>query len=109
MGEVLTAGSGVECGHGGTVAVMSAAKLTVGGKAVLVATDIMGKPVAGCSTPATPTKPCTTVTSVLPPSLALKLTVGKKGVVLGTLVGLTDGMPPGALKGVPNQSKLTAS
>ncbi|HTO61226.1 MAG TPA: hypothetical protein VMM15_08210 [Bradyrhizobium sp.] len=49
-----------------------------------------------------------TVLSVLPTSLAQKLTVGGLPAVLDTLSGLTDGKPPGSLQSSAGQSKLTA-
>lgn len=109
MGSPLTIASTVQCGHFGTVAVSSSTKLTVSGSAVLIQTGVAGKSVAGCTTQVTPggNKPCTTVGSVAPPSLALKLTAGGQPVVLDSLVGLTDGVPPGALLGVAGQTKLT--
>jgi hypothetical protein len=71
---------------------------------------VVGCPVANCSTKVTsaPTSPCVTVLSVLPTSLAQKLAVGGLPVVLDTLSGLTDGVPPGSLKPDASQSKLTA-
>jgi hypothetical protein len=49
-----------------------------------------------------------TVSSVIS-GLAQKLTAGGAPVALATVVGLTDGVPPGALKTSNVQSKLTTS
>jgi hypothetical protein len=111
MSKALTSASDVQCGHQGAVQAKSSAKLTVSGNAVLLATGVVGSPVTNCSTKLTsiPTSPCTTVVSLLPTSLAQKLTVGGLPVVLDTLSGLTDGVPPGSLESVAGQSKLTAA
>lgn len=109
MGSPLTIGSDVECGHKGLVTVQSSAKLTIAGQAVLVASGVMGGPIAACTTAPSPsTKPCTAVVAVLPVSQAIKLTAGGAGVVLDSLLGLTDGLPPGTLFAAAGQSKLTA-
>ena len=109
MSKALTTGSDVQCGHKGAVQVSSSAKLTIGGNAVLLTSGVMGSSVANCGTPiSSTTAPCSTVLSVLPTSLAQKLTVGGLPVVLDTLSGLTDGKPPGSLLSKPVQSKLTA-
>jgi hypothetical protein len=113
MSNVLTESSDVECGHQGTVGVTGAPKLTVGGNKALLQTGVAGQSVTACTTPnapaaTPPTKPCQTVVSVLPVSLARKLTIGGQPVVLDTLKGLTDGLPPGTLTAAARQTKLTA-
>lgn len=111
MGSPLTIASDVECGHKGVVEVTSSVKLTVNGSPVLLEASVASMPVTPgtCATQQTSTtSPCKTVTSVLPPSLATKLTVGGKPVVLDSLKGLTDGVPPGGLLATAGQSKLTA-
>ena len=111
MGATLTKASDVECGHAGVVSVTGSAKLTVGGQSVLVQSDVASKSISNCTTvtnPQTGTKQCTTVLSVSPTSLATKLTVGGVPVVLASLTGATDGVPPGKLQAVAGQSKLTA-
>lgn len=109
MGAVLTLSSTVQCGHAGTVGVSGSALLTVGSSAVLTPDGVATKAVAGCTTaPSSPTKPCTTVLSVLPSSQAIKLTAGGMPVLLDSLAGATDGMPPGTLMAVAGQTKLSA-
>jgi hypothetical protein len=110
MPAVLTTASTVGCGHDpGSVATSSSAKLTVAGAPALVAASIVGKTVSGCSTPQTGSnKLCTSVTGVTS-GLAGKLTAGGAPVVLSTLVGATDGAPPGTLNAKLVQSKLTAA
>lgn len=110
MPAVLTTASTVGCGHDpGQVSTSSAAKLTVSGAAVLLQDSIAGKSVSGCgTTPSSSTSQCVTVSSVIS-GLAQKLTAGGAPVALATVVGLTDGVPPGALKTSNVQSKLTTS
>src|SRR5262245_43496529 len=101
MGNVLTAASDVECGHKRHVTVTGASKLTVGGSGVLVSAGVVGAsvPPLSCSTkPSSSTKPCSSVASILPSSLATKLKVNGQPVVLDTLHGATDGNPTGALQ-----------
>ncbi len=137
MAGVLTEASKVLCGpapaHGGTVAVSSTAKLTVGGHAVLLESSIADKPVSGCgitpaSDPSGPTaEKCLKVSAVPqvpgppppvePPAItggrATKLTVGSSPVMLDTLAGFTNGMiakvsPQQNLTATAVQTKLTA-
>lgn len=121
MPKVLTTASTVLCDvflplplphHGGTVTTTSTAKLTVGGKPVLVASSLGPIPAPGgtpCATVvAAGETPCTAVVTVLPASVASKLTVGGSPVVLETLTGTTNGVPPGALSAAANQTTLTA-
>jgi hypothetical protein len=116
MPAVLTMASTVLCGpvapklHGGKVTKNSSAKLKVAGNAVLTATSLSTVPVGECKTVPPPPlqKPCTSVTTVLPVSVAKKLQVLGNGVLLDTLKGTTDGVPPGTLLAVAGQTKLTA-
>ncbi len=119
MPGVLTTGSNVSCGHGGTVGTSSSAKLKVSGNAVLLKTGIAMKSVSSCQTPPAsdvsgPTAmKCTTVTSV-DSGEATKLTAGGAPVVLETLTGQTDGMvgkvtPQLLLSATAGQSKLKAT
>jgi len=119
MAFVLTTSSNVTCGHAGKVTTVSAAKLTINGSAVLVKSDIDGKAVSACSTPAAsdasgPTaKACTSVSSV-DSGTAQKLTVGSVPVMLDTLSGTTDGMvakvtPQKLLSATAVQAKLTTT
>lgn len=118
MTGVLTTGSNVVCGHGGTVSTSGAAKLKVSGNPVLLKAGIAGKSVSGCGTPPAsdvsgPTAiPCSSVTSVATGE-ATKLTMGGTPVMLDTLSGQTDGMvgkvtPQLLLSATAVQSKLKA-
>lgn len=115
MGNVFTTASTVLCGvlapklHGGTVKKTSAAKLTVSGNAVLVATSL--GTVAGCLTVPPPQgqKACLNVLKVSPNSVATKLLANGSGVLLEKLTGVTDGVPAGDLGGSQaSQTKLVA-
>jgi hypothetical protein len=96
---LLNANAVILCSHGGKVsAIPGQVQVLAGGAPVLCVPDLMGAPIAGCPVPPTPaTKPCTTVVAVLPPSWSLKVLVGGKPPYVATLVGITDGVPPGAL------------
>jgi hypothetical protein len=96
---LLNANAIILCTHGGTVnPIPSQAKVLAGGAPVLCVPDLNGAPIAGCPVPVTgATKPCTTVVAVTPPSWSLKVSVDGKPVYVSTLVGITDGVPPGAL------------
>jgi hypothetical protein len=113
MSAVVTASSTVTCGHitpvlPGTVSTVGSPKLTVGGSPVLIASGIEGKAVTSCGiTPSSTSTKCLTVksVSVAPASVATKLTVGGKPVVLAGLQGTTDGK----LLGVTPQPLLGAT
>jgi hypothetical protein len=112
VATVLTTGAKVLCGHPpGAINVESSAKLTVGEKPVLTEQSVLaGTPddtpdgLCGLSSGSSP--PCTKVASVVPASLATKLTAGTKPVVL-KLSGLTD--KGGTVTGSDTQVKLTAT
>jgi hypothetical protein len=119
MAGVLTTASNVTCGHSGSVNTSSSAKLTVGGKSVLLKSSIEGKTVGSCSTqPSTDPSgapqdvKCLTVSGVTAGE-ATKLTAGGSPVVLDTLAGSTDGMvakttPQQLLSATADQGKLSA-
>ena len=97
MAFALTQNSGATCIHQGSVTLAgSQAKLTVGGAAVLVETDVAGKTIAGCTLVAsTNSVTCTAVVSELPSGTALKLKVGGKAVLVESANGLTNGSQSG--------------
>jgi hypothetical protein len=113
MPKVLTTGSNVTCGHEGTVATSSTAKLKINGQPVLLQEGIVGKTVENCLTPtvSNPTSsPCASVSSV-DKGNATKLTGGGNAVMLETLTGGTNGVVSGNaqtfLSATAGQSKLT--
>lgn len=103
-------GSTVKCGHDpGKVVTSPSPKLKVSGQPVLVKLGILLKPVGGCSTALTAsTKPCSSVLSVITGE-ALKLKVGGMPVMLDTISGTTDGLPPGTVPATAGQTKLKAT
>jgi hypothetical protein len=95
MAYVLTVSSTVKCAHGGSVSLSSSAKLSVGGKKVVLMSGVQGAPISGCPTPDdtnTPSTKCRTV--VTANGTSTKLKVGGQPVVLDSLSGTTDGTPP---------------
>lgn len=116
MPNVLTTGTSVTCGHQGKVSTNGTAKLTVNGQNVLLRSGVEGQSVKNnppadldsCTTKKTnTTSPCAAVLSVSTGE-ATKLKVGGKPVLLDTLMGTTNGNPPGTLSVQANQSKLRA-
>lgn len=99
MAHVLTTGSQLRCPHGGKVQLTAGRRqLTVDGKATLAKVDVTGKPISGCSTPASnTTKPCTTVVSVLAGESAL-LSVDGLNLLTANAQGLTDGVAGGPVR-----------
>jgi hypothetical protein len=96
---LLNANAVILCSHGGKVnPIPGQSKVLAGGAPVLCVPDLVGAPIAGCPVAPTPaTKPCTTVVAVTPPSWSLKVSVDGKPVYVASLVGVTDGVPPGSL------------
>jgi len=73
-------------------------------------TSIHGKQISDCKSPTDPNtgqKLCSNVLSVITGE-ATKLKVNRQPVMLDTVTGTTDGVPPGTLLGTANQPKLTA-
>ena len=113
MPPIVTANAKIICVHGGQVQVIPKQQsVTIQGGAVMCAGDLEGSPIAACPVPPSPgSKPCTTVVSVLPPmappSASAKVKVGGKPVLLATLTGMTDGVPPGVIQVVfPGQTTV---
>lgn len=98
MPLVLTETASVSCAHAAPVQLRAGqSKLTVGGARVLVAGDLVGAAVTGCTNAPTPSgnKPCLATTSAIG-GLSTRLRVGGRAVVLETVGGLTDGVLGGA-------------
>ena len=109
MPGVMTTASTVQCAHGGAVSTSSTARLQVAGNAALLRPGVQGMAVsAACTVQNTDkTKKCTSVTSVTTGE-ASKLRAGGQAVLLETLAGTTDGVPPGTVSGTAGHSKLTS-
>lgn len=111
MPPILNSNASITCLHGGRVLVRPGQHaVSVEGGAVLCEPDLLGSPIAGCPVPVTPSsKPCTLVAGVLPGSSAPKVLSGGRPVYLGTLQGVTDGLPPSPLiVQHPGQTRVNA-
>jgi hypothetical protein len=111
MPPVVTTNATIMCVHGGQVTLLPhQVQVQARGGNVLCEGDLSGAPIIGCAQPPSPsTKPCTTVISTLPGSSAPTVTVGGRPVLLATLSGMTDGVPPGTIMVVsPGQMTVQA-
>lgn len=99
MGLVLTTNARIVCAHGGQVTLLPRqTTVTAQGAPVLRETDLIGAPIVGCAQPPTvSSKPCTTVVSVMPGGSSPKVGVAGMPAHVDTLVGITDGVPPGTV------------
>ena len=100
MPPLLTANALITCVHGGRVTLIpTQQKVLISNSPVMCVPDLQGAPILGCPIPPTPaTKPCTTVVAVMPGSWSLKVLIGGRPAYVQTLVGITDGIPPGAIQ-----------
>jgi hypothetical protein len=115
MPPIVTAAAIITCAHGGKVTLIpKQTQVSIDGGPVMCAGDLEGSLIAGCPVvPSVGSKPCTAVVSVLPPmappSASAQVKVGGKPVLLATLSGLTDGVPPSPIMvSFPGQTKVQA-
>ena len=111
MPPIVTSNATILCAHGGQVTIVPRqVQVEIQGGMVLREGDLSGAPIVGCAQPPSPgTKPCTLVVSTLPGSSSPKVTVGGLPVLLATLSGMTDGVPPGVIAVVsPGQMTVDA-
>jgi hypothetical protein len=108
MPPIVTTNATIMCVHGGQVTLIpKQTQVMAGGGPVLCEGDLSGAPIVGCLQPPSPgTKPCTMVVSTLPGSSAPTVLALGRPVLLQTLQGLTDGVPPGTLI-VANPGQVT--
>jgi hypothetical protein len=108
MPLIVTTNATIMCSHGGQVTLIpKQAQVTIQGGSVLCEGDLSGAPIIGCLQPPSPgSKPCTMVVSTLPGSSAPTVLVLGRPVLLQTLTGLTDGVPPGTIM-VANPGQAT--
>jgi hypothetical protein len=99
MPPIVTTGATILCIHGGQVMLVPRqTTVTISGNPVLREGDLSGAPIVGCAQPPSPgTKPCTVVISTLPGSASTRVTAAGLPVLLATLTGMTDGVPPGTI------------
>jgi hypothetical protein len=111
MPPIVTSNAAIMCVHGGQVMLIpKQVQVLIQGGSILCEGDLSGAPIVGCAQPPSPgTKPCTAVISTLPGSSAPTVTVGGRPVLLATLQGITDGVPPGAIMvASPGQATVQA-
>src|SRR3954447_22227862 len=108
MPPLVNVNAAIMCAHGGKVMLIAKqTSVTAGGAPVLCEGDLVGAPIVGCAQPPSPgTKPCTMVVSTLPGSSSPTVMVLGRPVLLQTLQGMTDGVPPGMLM-VANPGQAT--
>jgi hypothetical protein len=100
MPPIVTAAATIICAHAGQVTLIPRqAMVLAGGAPVLCEGDLSGAPILGCAQPPSiATKPCTTVVSTSPGvSSSPRVLVGGRPVLIQTLSGITDGVPPGVI------------
>jgi hypothetical protein len=109
---IVTSSATIICIHAGQVQLIPRqTTVLISGSPVLCEGDLSGAPIAGCAQPPSiSSKPCTTVVSTIPGiSSNPRVTVGGKPVLIQTLSGITDGVPPGAIQVVnPGQMVVQA-
>jgi len=108
---VLTSNAVLICPHGGKVVIVpKQIKVGIDGGFVICEPDLIGAPIVNCKIPVTPlTSPCLLVVSTLPGSSSPTVLVGGRQVYVQTLVGITNGRPPGTVTVVsPGQVKVQA-
>lgn len=95
--RLIVEGCVQRCGHDGLVANTSSQSwVRVTKLLVLVATDPEGRPIAMCPNYGVNIKPCTTTLPVRE-GYSTFLAIDRHAVCLDTVVGYTDGTPPGAV------------
>ena len=88
----------VQCAHLGKVGLTASQTwVTVLGRPVLVRADPEGRPISGCPNIGPTIKPCTSTLKVRS-GYSTWIRVDGRPVALDSLVGLTDGTPPGVVK-----------
>ena len=94
----LTQDALLRCDHVmGIVQIVPSQKLvTIEGRAVLVAKDPEGRPIAGCPNAAPPMYPCTMTLPVIKGYSDL-LRIDGRAICLDTVTGRTNGNPPGVV------------
>jgi hypothetical protein len=97
-GLIVTVNATLMCVHNGRVTIPPRpGKTNVQMGAVLCDPDLVGATILGCTQVSATTKPCTQILSLQPGSTSLKVSVGGRPAYVSTLVGVTDGVPPGAV------------
>jgi hypothetical protein len=96
--RILTEDALLVCDHElGTVQIVATQNLvTIGQRRVLIATDPEGRPIKACPNIGATIKPCTATLKVRQ-GYSEWVRVEARAICLDTVMGLTDGTPPGTV------------
>ena len=96
--KILSRSGVLRCGHDGIVApVASQSWVRISASPMLVKSDPVGRSIGMCPNVGLNIKPCTS-TLVVHTGYSGFLRIGGRAICLDTVVGYTDGTPPGAVK-----------
>lgn len=96
--KILVLAAVTRCGHDGIIQpTASQSWVRIGGSAVLVSPDPVGRSIAGCPNIGLNIKPCTGTLAVHAGYSGF-LRIDGHALCLDSLTGFTDGTPPGAVK-----------
>lgn len=95
--EALTREAVLRCGHDGRVVMVASQQwVRVAGSPVLVEPDPQGRTIVMCPHVGINIKPCTGTLAVRT-GYSTFVRIGRRAVCLDSVVGFTDGTPPGAV------------
>ena len=99
MAPVVTSNATIVCSHGGRVTLVPRQRtVLIADGVIMCEPDLVQAPIVGCTqAPSVSTKPCTLVVSTAPGSSSPNLIVAGRAAYVGTLRGVTDGVPPGTI------------
>lgn len=97
--DILTEDADLRCAHElGKVAVVATQNwVRISGRRVLLRNDPEGRAIAGCPNYGPTIKPCT-ATLAVQQGYSSFLKIDGRAACLDTVIGLTDGTPPGSVK-----------
>jgi hypothetical protein len=97
--KILTEDAKLVCGHelGKVVNRPTQTLVTIRGRRVLVESDPVGRPIQSCPNVGATIKPCQT-TLLVQTGYSDFMRIDGHRVCLDTIVGITDGTPPGTIK-----------
>ncbi len=94
----LTEDAKLVCAHRGNVKIFYSQNfVTICHRKILVKPDPVGKSILSCPNYSAATKPCITTLAVKK-GYSKFIRIGRRSVCLDTIVGLTDGTPPGTVE-----------
>ena len=96
--KIFTRAGILRCGHDGIVATVASQQwVRIASSPFLVQNDPQGRSISMCPNIGVNIKPCTS-TLVVHTGYSIFIRVGGRPVCLDSVVGYTDGTPPGAVK-----------